>query len=225
MPNERLMLIEQERISGLQGLTELNINGRRSHDHWLGLVCAAWPTMFRRRGDGSCTSRRCELRHLVTWAECAITRRQINVYIDRVGVRHPHVQQFSPLLVADLIQYSSVGEVELMAFLQRVNGDLRWQQRGDLNLAFKITHGLEHGLSFEDMFQWHLSPNLRGHSMMLRTSMSRLDHRSEFFTQRVVEKWNALPQPVVEAPSLQLFKKRLEDYLCPLFSLDSLNLN
>ncbi|BHF84473.1 hypothetical protein SprV_0902762400 [Sparganum proliferum] len=98
------------------------------------------------------------------------------------------------------------------------------QQRGDLTLVYKIINGLEHGFSFEDMFQWHLSPNLRGHSMKLRTTMSRLNLRSEFFTQRVVEKWNDLLQSVVEATSLQLFKKRLDDYLCPLFSLDSLNL-
>nr|VZI39869.1 unnamed protein product [Spirometra erinaceieuropaei] len=99
------------------------------------------------------------------------------------------------------------------------------QQRGDLILVYKIINGLEHGLNFEDMFQWHLSPNLRGHSMKLRTTMSRLNLRSEFFTQRVVEKWNDLPQSVVEATSLQLFKKRLDDYFCPLFSLDSLNLS
>nr|VZI39671.1 unnamed protein product [Spirometra erinaceieuropaei] len=99
------------------------------------------------------------------------------------------------------------------------------QQRGDLILVYKIINGLEHGLNFEDMFQWHLSPNVRGHSLKLRTTMSRLNLRSEFFTQRVVEKWNDLPQSVVEATSLQLFKKRLDDYLCPLFSLDSLNLS
>nr|VZI16051.1 unnamed protein product [Spirometra erinaceieuropaei] len=102
--------------------------------------------------------------------------------------------------------------------------DIR-HQRGDLILVYKIIHGLEYGLKFEDMFQWHLSPNLRGHSMKLRATMSRLNLRSEFFTQRVVEKLNDLPQSVVEATSLQLFKKRLDDYLCPLFSLDSLNLN
>ncbi|BHF62246.1 hypothetical protein SprV_0200522700 [Sparganum proliferum] len=99
----------------------------------------------------------------------------------------------------------------------------RVQQRGDLILVYKIINGLEHGLSFEDMFQWHLSPSLRGHSMELRTTMSRLNLRSEFFMQRVLEKWNAFPQSVVEATSLQFFKKRLDDYLCPPFSLDSLN--
>nr|VZI35957.1 unnamed protein product [Spirometra erinaceieuropaei] len=39
--------------------------------------------------------------------------------------------------------------------------------------------------------------------------MPRLNLRSEFFTQRDVEKWNDLPQSVLEAMSLQLFKKRL----------------
>ncbi|BHF67005.1 hypothetical protein SprV_0301002800 [Sparganum proliferum] len=99
------------------------------------------------------------------------------------------------------------------------------QQVGDLILVYKIIPGLEHGLNFEDMLQWHLSPSLRGHPMKLRTTMSRLNLRSEFFTQRVVEKWNDLPQAVVEATSLQLFKERSDDYLCPLSSLDSLNLN
>nr|VZI14022.1 unnamed protein product [Spirometra erinaceieuropaei] len=71
--------------------------------------------MVPRRG----TSQRCELRHLAAWAECVITRRQINVSIDRVGARHPRLQQFSPRLVAGSRQYPRVDEVELMAFLQR----------------------------------------------------------------------------------------------------------
>ncbi|BHF66135.1 hypothetical protein SprV_0200914900 [Sparganum proliferum] len=81
--------------------------------------------MVPRRGDAVWTSRRCELRHLAAWAERVITRRQIDVSVDRVGVRHPRLRQFSPCLVAGSRQYPRVGEVELMAFLQRVNGDLR----------------------------------------------------------------------------------------------------
>nr|VZI50156.1 unnamed protein product [Spirometra erinaceieuropaei] len=99
------------------------------------------------------------------------------------------------------------------------------QQRGDLILVYKVMHDLEHGFKFEDMFQWHLSRNLRGHSMKLRTTMSRLNLPSENFPQRVVEQWNDLPQSLVEAAPLQLFKEGLDDYLCPLFSLDGLNLN
>ncbi|BHF66894.1 hypothetical protein SprV_0200991700 [Sparganum proliferum] len=109
--------------------------------------------------------------------------------------------------------------------LQELDWVRQRQQSGDLILVYKMMHSLEYGLSFEDMFQWHLSPNLRGHSMKLRITMSRPNLRFEFFTQKVVEKWNDLPQSVVEATSMQLLRKRLDDYLCPLFPLSSLNLN
>nr|VZI41741.1 unnamed protein product [Spirometra erinaceieuropaei] len=81
--------------------------------------------MVPRRGAALCTSRRCELRHLAAWAEYVITCRQINVSIDGVGVRHPRFQQSSPRLVAGSRQYPRAGEVELIAFLQRV-GSLNW---------------------------------------------------------------------------------------------------
>jgi len=38
----------------------------------------------------------------------------------------------------------------------------------------------------------------------------RLDIRRKFFTQRVVTHWNRLPKEIVDAPSLEAFKARLD---------------
>ncbi|KFP12566.1 hypothetical protein Z169_14871, partial [Egretta garzetta] len=41
----------------------------------------------------------------------------------------------------------------------------------------------------------------------------RLDIRKKFFTMRVVKHWNRLPRDIVEAPSLEAFKARLDGAL------------
>ncbi|KFR14931.1 hypothetical protein N306_13602, partial [Opisthocomus hoazin] len=47
----------------------------------------------------------------------------------------------------------------------------------------------------------------------LKEGRFRLDIRKKFFTMRVVKHWHRLPREAVAAPSLEVFKARLDGAL------------
>ena len=56
------------------------------------------------------------------------------------------------------------------------------------------------------------SMNNRGHNKQIYITRSKKEVRANFFTKRVAPVWNGLTQHVVDAPSVDSFKNRLDKF-------------
>jgi len=65
----------------------------------------------------------------------------------------------------------------------------------------------------EGHFTKACSNRARCNGFKLKEGRFRLDIRKKFFTTRVLRHWNRLPREAVDAPSLAVFKARLDEAL------------
>ena len=82
---------------------------------------------------------------------------------------------------------------------------------GDLIEALKLLKGIAK-LDYSLFFKLSWESKVRGHTYKIVNNSFRLDVRINFFSNRVVDAWNELPQYVVDAETVNTFKARLDEF-------------
>ena len=85
------------------------------------------------------------------------------------------------------------------------------RKRGDMIQMYKIVNGLVR-IDSNLLFTPAMISHTRGHSQKVFKSHAVKLARNNSFSQRVVSNWNRLPTNVIEAPSINTFKNRLDKF-------------
>ena len=86
---------------------------------------------------------------------------------------------------------------------------LRYRRvRGDMTETYKYTH-LKYTVN-EDLLVRKEDSVARGHSLKLQKRYCGSATRFNFYSFRIVDSWNYLPQDIINAPTLVTFKARLD---------------
>ena len=84
------------------------------------------------------------------------------------------------------------------------------RRRGDMIQMYKVMNGLVR-MNINALLTPANDRSTRGHSQELFKYQAIKHSRVNSFTQRVINDWNNLPTNVINAPSLNIFKNRLDE--------------
>jgi ribonucleases P/MRP protein subunit RPP40 len=134
------------------------------------------------------------------------------------------IQVWSPYLRKDINMLERVQRraTRMVAGLQDLSYEERLKQtnllpldkrrvRGDLIEVFKIMKGFDK-IDYRKFFEISTVEKTRGHSLKLVKKCCNGERRKQFFSQRVINIWNGLPQCVVQADSVNSFKNKLDSF-------------
>ena len=85
--------------------------------------------------------------------------------------------------------------------------------RGDMIEVYKILNNIYDPITTSSLLTLDTNNKTRGHNFKLKKHSFKTDKFKHFFTNRVVNLWNSLPDNVVYASSLNMFKNNLDSYL------------
>src|SRR5437867_8651792 len=84
--------------------------------------------------------------------------------------------------------------------------------RGDLIEVFKMIKGLNKS-DYTRFFTLAQNNRTRGHALKIIKNRSRVNVRKNFYSQRIVNDWNALSVMVVDSESVNNFKNNYDKYV------------
>ena len=142
------------------------------------------------------------------------------------------VQAWSPYLAGDVdvlerVQNRATKAITVLRHLPAEERNRRLgltslvlrRERGDLIQQYKFLRGI-------DEINWHHPPKtmpslaadgpagaIRGHNMRIEAQQVKgCEQRFNFFTRRIADPWNALSQHVIDSPTVNVFKNRIDEF-------------
>ena len=83
------------------------------------------------------------------------------------------------------------------------------RNRSDLLEVFRMYKGWSR-ISFGSMFTLSSVTTTTGHTVKIAKNRCLLDSRRHFFSERVIDRWNRLPQHIIDSVSFDAFKSGLD---------------